>query len=74
MRALRYESKLFLTKNEARKEFPGLAMRALDRACATGELVTYKFDSWRRIHRADLVAWIARHRHPAPVARQEREP
>jgi excisionase family DNA binding protein len=56
--------RVFLTRNEARREFPGLARRALDRALATGELPAYRFDTWARVRRDDLQAWIERHRRP----------
>jgi hypothetical protein len=63
-RAMRDESKTFLTINEVLREFPGLSVRGFTRAVSSGQVQVYRFDAWRRVHRDDVRAWIERHRHP----------
>jgi excisionase family DNA binding protein len=54
----------FLTIYQAARE-KGVGVRALERDARNGTLPVYRFDKWRRIARADLEAWVERHRQPA---------
>jgi hypothetical protein len=67
---MRDEPKMFLTLNEALREFPGLSVRGFYKAVADQQIQVYRFDSWRRVHRDDVRAWIAGRRRPSG-AREE---
>jgi excisionase family DNA binding protein len=63
----------YISVPQAHRE-TGVGRRALERAINAEELPIYVFDSWRRIRRADLTAWLERHRRPARGAGEEGEP
>jgi len=62
MRPMRDPSRTFLTVKQVLEEFPGLSVRGFRRAVGAGQLPVYQFDAWRRLHRADVTAWIERQR------------
>lgn len=64
---------LFLSLRQAARRL-GVGVYSLQRVRERGEFDTYEIGGAARVRTDHLRAWLERHRHPALVARQEREP